>query len=170
MELLITISKVTVVLLSVCHFYQDLKLHMDLPEFTKKFKFYLSIINKFTLKKCMQCISSSIKMPSGQTMHCDSKQCVAKPNNALQLPWALNWWTAGREQWWEIRKWTIEWRSKHEGKKLLVGKWPWDVMDWPWVMGNKWWETKINKEKTKQMSDNMFLQKNKMHINDRRLN
>ena len=25
-----------VVLLSVCHIYQDLKLHMDLPEFTKK--------------------------------------------------------------------------------------------------------------------------------------
>ena len=51
MELLITISKVTVVLLSVCQIYQDLKLHMDLPEFTKKSKFYLSIINIFTLKK-----------------------------------------------------------------------------------------------------------------------
>ena len=143
MELLITISKVTVVLLSVCHIYL---LHMDLPEFTKKFKFYLSIINIFTLKKCMQC-SSSIKMPSGRTIHCDSKQCVAKPNNALQLQWALKWWTAGREKWLEIRKWTIEWRSKHERKKLLVGKWPWDVMDWPWVMGNK---NKLRKNKTNE--------------------
>ena len=95
--------------------YQNLKLHMYLPEFTKKFKFYLSIINKFTLKKCMQCISSSIKMPSGQTMHCDSKQCVAKPNNALQLPWALKWWTAGREKWWEIRKWT---NGQNEGVNM----------------------------------------------------
>ena len=35
--------------------------------------------------------------------------------------------------------------------------------------GKQVMETKIYKEKTKQMNYNMFLQINKMHINDRRL-